>query len=310
MPEMDGYEMCQKLKSSVFTRDIPLIFLTANNSTEDETKALEIGAVDFIPKPINPPVVIARVNTHLRLREYTENLKTQNRLLEENSKMKEDIELLARHDMKSPLQAVISVPPLIMDNPHLTDDEKEMLDLIVEAGEKLLYMINSSLDIYKMEMKTYSYVPQPVECVAVLRKADLMLANIRQSNGITFQMNPGAVDAQLPVLIQAEEMLLFSLFSNLLKNAYEAAPRGTIVEANARKVADAVHISITNSGEVPVELRGHFFQKYATSGKKQGTGLGTYSAYLITKTMNGEIALYTDQPNATTITLRFPSGGI
>ncbi len=67
MPEMDGFEFCTILKNDSKTKEIPLIFLTASNDWEDETKGLSLGAVDFIHKPINPPVLLARVKTHLNL---------------------------------------------------------------------------------------------------------------------------------------------------------------------------------------------------------------------------------------------------
>jgi sigma-B regulation protein RsbU (phosphoserine phosphatase) len=68
MPEMDGYEVCRRLKADEATRDIPVIFVTAMGETSDETKGLEVGAVDYLTKPISPPIVQARVKTHLALR--------------------------------------------------------------------------------------------------------------------------------------------------------------------------------------------------------------------------------------------------
>jgi len=76
MPGMDGYEVCQKLKDNVSTRSIPVIFVTAMGEVEDETKGFELGAVDYITKPISPPIVKARTRTHLALYD-------QNRVLEE-----------------------------------------------------------------------------------------------------------------------------------------------------------------------------------------------------------------------------------
>ncbi|MHB8204039.1 MAG: response regulator [Desulfomonilaceae bacterium] len=76
MPGMDGYEVCRELKSSVLTKKIPVIFITSLLETEDETKGFDIGAVDYITKPVSPPVVLARVKTHLALYD-------QNRTLEE-----------------------------------------------------------------------------------------------------------------------------------------------------------------------------------------------------------------------------------
>lgn len=82
MPGLSGYEVCQRLKADAATRDIPIIFLTAMTGTQDETKGLEMGAVDFITKPVNPPVVLARVATQLQVKAAADFLKDQNAYLE------------------------------------------------------------------------------------------------------------------------------------------------------------------------------------------------------------------------------------
>jgi sigma-B regulation protein RsbU (phosphoserine phosphatase) len=82
MPNMDGYEVCQRLKSDTQTHDIPVIFVTSMGDIEDETKGLEIGAIDYIAKPINSGIVKARVKNHLELKEAREYLKNQNEILE------------------------------------------------------------------------------------------------------------------------------------------------------------------------------------------------------------------------------------
>ncbi|WP_130473010.1 response regulator, partial [Candidatus Magnetaquicoccus inordinatus] len=83
MPGLTGYQVCQTLKANPDTREIPIIFLTAMNSSEDEKIGLEMGAVDFISKPVNPPVLLARVASQLRLRAATAQLKDQNSYLEQ-----------------------------------------------------------------------------------------------------------------------------------------------------------------------------------------------------------------------------------
>jgi diguanylate cyclase (GGDEF)-like protein len=70
MPEMDGYEVCARLKADPRTRTIPVIFVTAMDLEEDETKGLALGAIDYITKPIRPPIVRARVRNHLELKRY------------------------------------------------------------------------------------------------------------------------------------------------------------------------------------------------------------------------------------------------
>ena len=77
MPEMDGYEVCTRLKSAAETKDIPVIFLTAQTETADETRGFEVGAVDYIHKPFSPAVVQARVQTHLTLRGIRQQLARQ-----------------------------------------------------------------------------------------------------------------------------------------------------------------------------------------------------------------------------------------
>ena len=83
MPEMDGYEVCTRLKSDPSTREIPVIFLTARTEAEDETKGFGVGAVDYIHKPFSPPVVMARVQTHLNLRETREQLAREKHLVDQ-----------------------------------------------------------------------------------------------------------------------------------------------------------------------------------------------------------------------------------
>ncbi|RSM21501.1 response regulator [Aeromonas salmonicida] len=83
MPEIDGYQVCQQLKSNPATSDIPIIFLTAKAERVDEHKGLKLGAVDYITKPINPEVVKARVKTHVSLKVASDILKDKNQVLEQ-----------------------------------------------------------------------------------------------------------------------------------------------------------------------------------------------------------------------------------
>lgn len=83
MPEMDGYEVCRQLQQDPQTRNIPIIFLTAKASVEDEEFGLGLGAVDYITKPISPPVVLARVKTHLSLKASADFLRSKSDYLEQ-----------------------------------------------------------------------------------------------------------------------------------------------------------------------------------------------------------------------------------
>ena len=82
MPGLDGYEVCRRLKATAATRDIPVIFLTARSDPDDERMGLALGAVDYITKPISPPILLARVNTHLALKATADFLRDKSAYLE------------------------------------------------------------------------------------------------------------------------------------------------------------------------------------------------------------------------------------
>jgi putative two-component system response regulator len=98
MPGLSGYEVCEQLKSDPATREIPIIFLTAMTATEDEKRGLELGAVDYITKPISPPIVLARVAAHLKIKAAADFLKDKNQYLE-NEVEKRTRELTAIQDV-------------------------------------------------------------------------------------------------------------------------------------------------------------------------------------------------------------------
>ncbi|HAU28876.1 MAG TPA: two-component system response regulator [Rhodospirillaceae bacterium] len=82
MPEMDGYEVCRQLKETPQTAEIPIIFLTARTDIEDEKRGFQLGAVDYITKPISPPILMARIKTHLHLKSVADFIRDKNIFLE------------------------------------------------------------------------------------------------------------------------------------------------------------------------------------------------------------------------------------
>jgi cyclic di-GMP phosphodiesterase len=102
MPEMDGYEVCRRLKADPATFEIPIIFLSALTQTEDKVKGLELGAVDYITKPFQPEEVIARVNTHLTLRCLQQQLSIANaELTELNENLEKKVEERSQELLRS-----------------------------------------------------------------------------------------------------------------------------------------------------------------------------------------------------------------
>ena len=106
----------------------------------------------------------------------------------------------------------------------------------------------------------------------------------------------------------AETLFCYSMFSNLIKNAVEASPRNDVINIGFGAGA-VVTISIDNGGEVPMKIREHFFDKFVTSGKSGGTGLGTYSARLFAQTQKGTIDLDTTVAGRTCVRVTIPAVG-
>lgn len=308
MPEMDGFELCLRLKHNFKTKDIPVIFLTASNNDEDEAKGLEVGAVDFIRKPINPPILTARVNTHIQLQEALKGLKKQNELLLENARLKEDVERISKHDLKNPLQALIGVPELLIEAENITKEQKELLYGLQKSGYDMLEMIDKSLDLYKMEMGMYVVKYSSVNIVHIVEKVLNSLNYLLDQKNVSFNtyINGEELKFHTSLIISGEELLFFSMFSNLIKNAIEASPDNEDIALNIL-TDDELIMSIENIGHLPEKLQSRFFDKYVTFGKEKGTGLGTYSAQLIAQTLNGNMQLDISEENIVKVIITFPS---
>ena len=100
MPEMDGHEVCRRLKADPRTQEVPILFLSARNQDEDECLGFELGATDYLFKPINPPTLMARVQTQLRLKATADLLRSQNSYLDQEI-LARTRELQAIHDVKT-----------------------------------------------------------------------------------------------------------------------------------------------------------------------------------------------------------------
>ena len=124
MPGMDGYQVCEQLKADEASKDIPVVFLTSLSEEMNEEKGLAMGAVDYIVKPFSPEIMKARVRNQLLLKLQHDELVMQNEILKENTQLKEDIEAITRHDLKSPLNGIIGYPSIILGKADLDDKSR------------------------------------------------------------------------------------------------------------------------------------------------------------------------------------------
>lgn len=214
-----------------------------------------------------------------------------------------------RHDLKTPLNAIITAPQMIKSEIPLQPEQSDYLDMIEDAGYRMLEMINLSLDMFKMERGSYAFRPAPVDIVAILQKIKRETSAMADEKKITTRllMDGEPAGEKIGFTVIGEELLCYSMLANLLKNAIEASPANETVTIALKHEEDLGEIHIHNRGAVPEAIRERFFEKYVTQGKSSGTGLGTYSASLITRTQGGDIRLRSSEPEGTTITVSLPA---
>lgn len=310
MPGMDGYEVCQKLKAGEKTKNIPVIFVTAMGEAADEEKGFKVGAVDYLTKPVVPRIAQARVATHLALREAMVELEHQNEILADNARLRDQVERIMQHDLKTPLTAFLCIPELLKRRKDLPADVLETVGLLEKSGHRMLEIINKSLDLFRMETGTYAFRPIPVEMVKIAQEIKFELGEILDAKGVALHLliNGKAMHDDQEFLIPGDETLCYSMLANFVKNAVEAChPQETVTIAMDNKPHP--RISVQNPGVIPLGIRDHFLQKFATHGKQGGTGLGGYSARLMAETMAAKVRFTTDECKGTTIIVEFGGAG-
>jgi signal transduction histidine kinase len=301
MPEIDGLEVCRRLKSDERSRDIPIIFLTAMGENDDIVRGLELGAVDYVTKPVNHEVLKARVKTHLQLRDVQKQLEQEMQLVQENADLRADVERITRHDLKNPLSVILGYASMMADDENLGESYRESARFMEESAFTAMDMVNNSLNLYKIEQGSFKLEAMPLDFALVIAKVVASVKTLASQLGVRLEWSPP--DREIRFL--GDEMLCHSLLSNLLRNAVEAAPEGSTVTIEINAGDDAV-VTIHNQGEIPEDIRDRFFEKYATSGKKQGTGLGTYSARLMAEVQNGRIEFDSSAEAGTTLKVSLP----
>lgn len=222
--------------------------------------------------------------------------------------LKEDVNRIVIHDLRSPLSGIITVPRILLTADNLTEDQRTIIKGIEDYGYRLLKQVNLSLDLYKMESGSYDYTPSEFDiCISVDRLRNELETLLRDGDvTLAIYINGQRRDLCTDVYVKADEMLIHTMLSNLITNAIEASPHGEEVRVDIDEREEGYVISIHNKGAVPKKIRENFFEKYATSGKKAGTGLGTYSAKLMAEAMKGTIAMETSTGKGTTITVFIP----
>ena len=223
--------------------------------------------------------------------------------------LREEVEQITRHDLKTPLSGIIGVSRLLKYEENLTDRQKEFLEMVESSGYRMLNMINSSLTLCKIERGEYETEPVKVDLLKTMKTVEGEIAEeLRRKNIAVRYLVDGedVTDTCVEGYVYAEDMLCYSMLANLLKNASEASGPDQSMEVSFKKNGRNAELVITNSGVVPKAIRNDFFSKYVTKGKKGGTGLGTYSARLMARAQGGDITMSTSGSSGTSIFINLP----
>src|SRR5205085_5386964 len=150
---------------------------------------------------LSPAVVIARRLSHAL------NAEERNRTLEENARLREDVERMSRHDLKTPLNSILGAARLLRDDPRLPADQRELVDVLQHAGRRMLEMVNLSLGLFRMEMGSYGFVPQAVDLREVVTRVLVDLHSAAEANAVTLHLHGSD---RSPVHVRGEEPLCYS----------------------------------------------------------------------------------------------------
>ncbi|MCC0178365.1 response regulator [Waterburya agarophytonicola K14] len=304
MPEMDGYQVCRFLKEEDTTSSIPVIFMSALDQTRDKVNAFRVGGVDYITKPFQVKEVIARVKTHLQLRNLQKNLETQvvSRTIElatalQEAKAANNVKNIffsqMTHELRTPMNAILGFIQLMQRDSSLNSEHQEQLRIISHSGEHLMALINDVLEVSKIEAGRLVLTKNNFDLYRMLKGIEEMLNIKAQANNINFVIQRNDL---VPQYIQTDDQKLQQVLINLLANAVKFTPKGQVslkIGYNPQKPNQLdFGVEDTGYGIAPEELSDlfvPFVQTKTGSQSHSGTGLGLSISQQYVKLMGGEI---------------------
>jgi signal transduction histidine kinase len=308
MKDMDGFEVITALKASENTKDIPVIFVTGLSSAEDEEKGLAFGVADYITKPFSPAIVKLRVRNQILQMRKTE-------IAEESNRAKSRFLANMSHEMRTPMNVIVGLTGLMLDEDDPTVNLKSNLKKISTAGNTLLGLINDVLDISKIEAGKLELMPIQYELPSLIN--DILILNILrfEDKPIKFILN---INEDLPFYLFGDDLRLKQIVNNILSNAFKYTHKGTVtLNISCERVGDddvwfLINVSDTGIG-IREEDLAKIFTDYGQVDTRanraiEGTGLGLAITKRLTEMMEGEITAESEYGKGTVFKLRLRQG--
>lgn len=299
MPEIDGLEVCRRLKADSKTEHIPIIFVSALSQHNDTVKGLTLGAVDYLTKPIIPQVLNARVKNHIKIIEQREEVVAQVDSLIENLRMRDEMDRMLQHEIRNPLTAIISATEKLQEQASQFRGEVE---IIKNSSQVMNALLNNKMMLPELESKSYKLALEVIDVASIVEEICIVVSAKNSEKNIKFRRQLSAAQQ-----FKGDKLLIYIIFYNLVNNAVEATPVNGLVSLSCSLSADNNELTflIHNPGVIPEEIQNRFFDKFISIGKAKGSGIGTYSAYLATQALNGDITFTTSKEKGTTLKLFF-----
>lgn len=303
LPDINGLEICQKLKANEATQQIPIVFISASIDSSDVINGFEAGCVDYIRKPFVESEVIVRVRNHLTLKCLHEDL--EHRVAERTAELarakylaelanQAKTQFLSRmsHEFKTPLNAIMGFSQL--QESQILDGETDKLlagrELIEDAGKHLLSLVDNVLDVANMENRQLKLVLEPVDLNHTIEDAIDMVRELAETAGVSINYNA------INLTVNANSERLKQVFTNLLTNAIKFNSAQGLVNIEAKKVeAHQVEISIMDTGiGISSEDKERIFMPftrldYAEKNEIPGVGIGLAQSKYLVEEMKGSI---------------------
>jgi two-component system sensor histidine kinase/response regulator len=307
MPEMDGFEVCKNLKSNPSTKEIPVIFLTAVTDPEKIVHGFELGAVDYITKPLNPAELFMRVATHIEIKESRTKL-------EELNATKDKFFKIIAHDLRNPFAGIMGLSE-IMEN-ELKDNGKlnestflQYSQLIFNSAKSALSLIENLAQWAKSQTGEIVVSPRNLPFNNLLLNTLPIVTSNAFNKNIILEKNISDQD-----IVFADEALSNMIIRNLLTNAIKFTHPGGKIIVSTKMEGDFLEISISDTGIgiSPKNLSKIFRidSKFSSLGtnKEKGTGLGLILCQEFVEKQGGTIRVESELGKGSKFTFTLPLG--
>lgn len=303
MPDMDGLEVCRRLKADALTQPVPVIFLTASNEMEHLVQGFEVGAVDYITKPFNPPELLARVQTHLELKHARQRLREMNE--EKNEFMG-----IAAHDLRSPLNAIQGYSEMFLEESDLGRQEQEdLVRRIRDGARRMAEMVQNLLDANRIERGEMQLHLAPTDLAPLLNS----VIETQRARALAKQQTVYHESESSAAVVQLDPGVTVQVLENLVSNAVKYSPTGTDIFVRLKKCPHSARVEVQDQGPgLSAEDQKKLFGKFARlsakpTGGEHSTGLGLSIVKKMVEAMNGKVWCESELGHGATFIVEFPT---